>query len=111
LNNMGVFAKRLGRDFTDGDWLTRDEAAQVIAALSGRPLAQARQVNDIAHRQGWPVDRSQPRAPLYPYAAIKTYRLGERAGRKRAAQPTPVAQRQRRFREQHQTAKSTQLWS
>jgi hypothetical protein len=99
---MEHYSTRLQRNFHDEDWLTRGEVAGVIAANSGRHLAHNRFVNDIARRQKWPVDRSDRYSPLYRYEDIKAYRIRHNPGRPAQDNPSPNAQRQRKFREKKQ---------
>jgi hypothetical protein len=97
------YSERLGRAFRDGDELTREEAAQVLAENSGRPV-EPKYVFDLV-RLGIVQPRYlSPRKLLYQYSEIKQYVVASHVGKKPHEKPTDNALRQRRFRDRRRGA-------
>ncbi|MHB8598253.1 MAG: hypothetical protein ACYDER_15730 [Ktedonobacteraceae bacterium] len=100
---MEHYSQRLGRNFQNSDWLTRNEVASVIETNSGRPVTQLRFVRDIAVREGWRVEGDKfSHILLYHYEDCKNFVLRRQSGRRVLDAPTPNTLRQRKLREKRQ---------
>ncbi len=95
------YSSRLGRQFRDGDELTRDEAAQVLSENSGRPIAP-KYVYDLAHEGTLHPRYLSKRKLLYQYSEVKDYVVAAKQGRhQNPGMPSDLALRVRRHRAVH----------
>ena len=92
------YSERLGRDFADGDELTREEVAGVLSENSGRPVAPS-YVTDLVRERIFHPRYLSPRKLLYQYSEVRSYFVSTRGpGRREHTLPSDNALRQRRFR-------------
>lgn len=91
------YSSRLRRNFEDDDWLLVYEALDVVRANSGGVSVPNRYITDQV-QLGKVHPMKSGRFNLYKYSEIKglTYKRGP--GRRRQENPSPVAERVRKFR-------------
>src|SRR5712692_5001875 len=93
------WSERFDRNFEDKDLLDRHEAAHVLTANSGR-VVLAEYLSVLVQRdQLHPETRNHKR--WYKYSELRNLEIGLTGGRKQEDNPSPAAQRQRKYREKH----------
>lgn len=94
------YSTRFGRQFADGDELTREEVAQVLSENSGRDVVP-KYVYDLVREGIFHPRYLSPRKLLYQYTECKDYVVSLHAGKHLQAAPLDNAERQRKFKATH----------
>lgn len=101
---MEHYSERLGRNYQDEDWLSRTDAAEVLARNSGREKVSTDYLVTLAHRGVLHPMKPSYHVLLFQYKELKDLKIDQQPGRKKFDHVTDNVLRQRAFKARRKAA-------